>query len=64
MLTLLEVAKALRCSVRSPYSFGWPKRIGVLEPRSSPAQSPGNGAPADRNRPVLTPKFRRSSSDG
>ena len=31
MLTLPEVAKALRCSVRALYDSGWPKRLGAVK---------------------------------
>jgi hypothetical protein len=31
MLTLPEVAKALRCNVRSLYDSGWPKRLGAVK---------------------------------
>lgn len=31
MLTLPEVAKALRCSVRALYDSGWPERLGAVK---------------------------------
>jgi hypothetical protein len=31
MLTLPEVAKALRCSVRALYSSGWGERLGDIK---------------------------------
>jgi hypothetical protein len=31
MLALPEVAKALRCSARSPYDSGWMKRLGAVK---------------------------------